>query len=180
MTEWRGLDIRTERGQETIRHEERAVEIFRKHYPEMRYAQTPKSAPAIVDAVLIGSDNALVGVVEQKSRDMTFETLASWGNEWLVTKKKVLQSRELAMGLCVPLVGFLYLIPEDALVVQRIANADGSRACPIRSEKTMTQATVNGGVAYRENCFIDVSGGAWFTMFERGSMGGKAGCRTAA
>jgi hypothetical protein len=170
MSMARGLDIQTEKGKESMRHERRAVEIFLHHYPGWLYAETPKDAPAIVDAALVDESGGIVGLVEQKSREMTFETLASWGNEWLVTTKKIVEAREAAMALCVPLVGFLYLIPEDALVIQRITNADGSRACPIRSEKTTTQATINGGVARRANCFIDLSGASWFTIFERGSL----------
>lgn len=160
-----GLDIATPRGQQTLAHEQRAVEIFLRHHPEYTYAETPKNRPGAVDAILI-EGASVKAVVEQKSRDMTLDTLQSWGYEWLVTAEKIRLASKIAQSLCVPFLGFLYLIPEDALLVKRITNADGSPASGIRLESRSTQATVNGGVAYRENAMIDMSGARWFTMHE--------------
>ena len=160
-----GLDIATPKGQDTLRHEQRAIEIFRYHHPEYVYAETPKDKAGAVDAILI--ENGLVKcVVEQKSRNMTIDSLAQFGYEWLVTTKKVQLAANIAQNLCVPFVGFLYLIPEDALLVKRITNADGSAASNMREEVRETQATVNGGTALRRNTLIDVSGAWWYTMHE--------------
>lgn len=163
------LDIATPRGQATLGHEERAVEIFMRHHPEYIYAETPKNKPGAVDALLI--EGQLVrAVVEQKSRDMTLDTLQAWNYEWLVTADKIRIAADIARSLCVPFLGFLYLIPEDALLVKRIANADGTLVAGIREEFRETQATVNGGKAFRKNAMIDMSGARWFTMHESLSL----------
>ena len=167
-----GLDIATPKGQRTLVQEARAVEIFLRHHPEYVYAETPKDRPGAVDALLV-KDGMVKCVVEQKSRDLTVDTLRSWNWEWLVTAEKIRVASTIAKALCVPFVGFLYLVPEDALLVQRITNADGSAAVQMRTDLRETQATVNGGVAVRQNAMIDMSGARWFTMHESLSLGGR-------
>ena len=163
------LDIQTRRGEESVAQERRAIEIFTQHHRDIHYVETPKDEPAFVDAIL-ARDMRMIGVVEQKSRDMPLDTLASWGWEWLVTKKKVTDGRQISMGLRVPFVGFLYLVTDDLLLVRRLFNADGSVACRMRSERRETQATINGGVANRENAMIDMSEATWYTMHDTGSV----------
>lgn len=163
------LDIATPRGQRTLEYEQRAAEIFLHHHPLYTYAETPKDRPGLVDALLVEAAQVRA-VVEQKSRDMTIDTLRSWDYEWLVTMEKVRIASAIAKQLCVPFVGFLYLIPEDALLVKRITNADGSLATGVREESRRTQATVNGGSAVRLNAMIDMSGARWFTMHESLSL----------
>jgi hypothetical protein len=152
------LDIETPLGQETLDHERRSIELWARNYPNLYYCETPKDRPASVDGILTTRDDRIVAVVEQKSRDTTLRQLAAWDCEWLVTQSKIDKGRDLAMHLCVPFLGFLYLIPDDALVVRRIANENGSWAATIRTEATRTRATVNGGSIIRENAYIDMTG----------------------
>lgn len=83
-------------------------------------------------------------------------------HEWLVTYAKIERARDIAKAFCVPLIGLLYLVDEPAFLCIRLANATGEFACPIRVERTETQATVNGGKALRDNAYIDVSQGTLF------------------
>lgn len=168
------LDITTPRGQETLGHEARAAEIWHSHYPHMAYVETPKDQPASIDAILVTPDNAIAGAVEQKSRDMTFSQLARWDNEWLVTRAKLDAARMIAVMLRVPVFGFLYMIPEDALIVRRIWNADGTKAAAMRSQATTTQRTVNGGSIERENAFVNMTGALYMTLQARGTLGTEA------
>lgn len=165
-----GLDVLTDRGQETIAHEQACVDIWHRHYPRVRYAHTPKREHATVDAVLVNDDDHLVAVVEQKSRTMSLDTLASWDYEWLVTLEKVKAAARICAALRVPLVGFLYLVPDEMLLVRRICDIDGAPVAPIRTERTTTQATVNGGTADRVNAFVDMRGASWFTIHEAGRL----------
>jgi hypothetical protein len=150
------LDVNTPRGQKSLEYEQRAVWLFNHHYPHMQYNETPKDSSAMVDAVVTtGSD--VVGVVEQKSRNMSLAQLQEWDNEWLITRSKVENGRNTALALGVPFIGFLYLIPDDLLLMQFITTREGTYVPVMRFQVTETQATINGGLAQRKNAFINMS-----------------------
>ena len=59
------LDVNTPKGQESLKHELRAVELWNYHYQDFTYVHTPKDSPALVDAVIVDLDAHVVAVVEQ-------------------------------------------------------------------------------------------------------------------
>jgi hypothetical protein len=163
------LDVLTRRGQDSLQHEGDAVHIWTLHHADITYAETPKTEPADVDAILV-RDNTIVGVVEQKSRDMTLDTLThKYNSEWLITSDKIERGRRVAHALRVPFVGFLYLWPDATLLVQRITNADGSWAASFDTRTTTTQATTNGGTATRQNAYVSMTGARILTKYDGGS-----------
>lgn len=152
------LDILSERGAESARQEEIAAKIYEHKYPFVSYVSTPKDKPCVVDAIL-STEKKVIAVVECKCRQSTKEEFETrFRNEWLVTKRKIDDAIDFAEKLYVPMVGFLYLIPSKVLLVKKIFDPDVGFTCNIRHEKTRTQATINGGIALRENSFIDMTG----------------------
>jgi len=151
------LDVNTPKGQKTIVQEQRAVELFCEHFPSTKYVNTPKKGSATVDSLLIKEGN-LVGVVETKCRQMTRSQLEQYGDEWLVTWDKIDGARKIATSLGVSLWGFLYLVPDDLLIIVEISNAQGEFLREMRVEATQTQKTVNGGLIVRNNAYISVTG----------------------
>jgi hypothetical protein len=149
------LDILTEKGQQTVLQEQRAKQIL-EMTTKFVYVETPKDKPCAVDAVLV-SDGCVVGVAETKCRNMSILQLQRFNNEGLVTEEKLLNARNLAKALYVPLYGVLYLVPDDTVLFKKLSKVDGSWDVPFRTEETKTQATVNGGIAVRSNAFIDMS-----------------------
>ena len=101
------MDILTPKGQETLKHEERALEII-----GLPYIETPKDEPADVDGFIY--DEAIRCVYEVKCRNVTAEQIIKWGS-WLITQDKVYRGSRIAKSLCVPFVGILYLIPRSAV-----------------------------------------------------------------
>lgn len=148
-----GLDILTPKGQKSVKYEDCAVEIWNKHYPDIEYCRTPKDSPATVDAIL-NLSSVVCGVVEQKSRDMTYSKLKSYDFEWLVTYEKIEKAQKISSGLCVPLFGFLYLIPERFLLWKELVNENGEWVTEYKVRNTETQETINGGLIYRDNAYI--------------------------
>jgi hypothetical protein len=61
---------------------------------------------------------------------------------------------KLAEQFCVPLIGFLFLVDDDVLLVQNLTTAKK------RKKITETQRTINGGTARRENMFVTMKD-AW-------------------
>lgn len=122
----------------------------------MRYIQTPKDSPALVDAIIVS--NKIEGVVETKCRyGLTLSQFnESYNSEWLVTWSKVQEGMKIAAGLRVPFVGFLYLVDSGHVLMQRITQPDGRLVVDIRLSTTETQASINGGKAMRTNAFIDM------------------------
>jgi hypothetical protein len=151
------LDINTPRGQESLRQEHDAVALWQGFNPGWAYAPTDKDSPCPVDGILING-NGIAALVETKCRiieeSVFFEDFAG---EWLVTFSKLEKAKQLAHGLCLPLVGFLYLVPSQVLLVRKLAE-DGEFVVPMRIANTNTQATINGGVANRCNAYIDMTG----------------------
>jgi hypothetical protein len=96
----------------------------------------------------------VVAVVEQKSRNMTLEQLQKWDYEWLITYDKIEAGRYVGNSLGVPYIGFLYLIPDDLLITQKISDANGQWTCDYRTAITETQETINGGKIERLNAYI--------------------------
>ena len=122
---------------------------------------TPKDAPCRIDALLV-CDDALIGVVEQKSRfDLTLDRFRApppqgFGNLWLVTYSKLAAARALARALSVELFGFLWLARSRALLMQQLTE-HGAWTMDFTTKRTDTRATINGGTATRANAFIDMS-----------------------
>ena len=152
------LDVNSPKGQESLEQELRAVQLWNSHYTDFTYVHTPKDGPALVDAVIVDNDTNVVAVVEQKSRNMSLEQLQKWDMEWLITFDKIEAGRYVGNALGVPYIGFLYLIPDDLLITQKISDKDGKWTCEFRTALTETQETINGGKIVRENAYIDLNG----------------------
>jgi hypothetical protein len=155
------MDILTPKGEETRKQEVRAIDILLRNMKGYHYVDTPKEKPAIIDG-FITKGGFIAYACEVKCRTMTKQTLETdYQNRWLVTLDKIIAAREVAGALCVPLVGLLYLVPDDLLLVQRICeepdNQLGLFATSMILETTVTQRTVNGGTAKRTNAYIDMT-----------------------
>jgi hypothetical protein len=154
-----GLDILTPKGQETVAQLERAVSLWHGHRTNRMYVATPADEPASVDAVLADAEGVVRAVVETKCRsNISLEGFrTTFKNEWLVTMDKLTRACRVSEMLCVPLVGFLYLVDEDVLLVQKLTDSKGQFCVPFRCDNTVTQKTVNGGEIVRANAYIDMS-----------------------
>ena len=142
------LDILTFKGQ-ISQADEQAVARWFNQFPGFQYIETPKDLPAAVDAILV-EHGRIIGVVETKCRyNMSIDTLRNeFGNEWLITAEKVRVGMQLAKQLCVPFFGFLFIVQDNALLIQNLSTAT------MRKEISETRRTINGGIAVRENVFV--------------------------
>ena len=151
-----GLDVLTQRGQESVRQEAHAVSLLCAKHPSYSYLHTPKHLPADVDAVLL-KDGVIDSIVETKCRDCTLEQfMGAFKGQWLVTFDKVIKARDIATRMGVSLTGFLYRAKSDVLLIQRITLPDGTFIPRMVVETTETQRTINGGKAIRTNAYIDM------------------------
>jgi hypothetical protein len=161
------VDILTERGQVSLNDEQALAKWLEKTFA-MKYIQTPKETPALVDAILTNKNSSeLLGVAETKCRyDLAsleqFQT--NYKNEWLVTWSKVSNAINIATSMGVPCVGFLYLVKPKVLLTQRLSDNEGRLAAEMRLSTTSTQATINGGRALRTNAFINMAGAKIYTV----------------
>ncbi len=153
------LDILSKRGQQTVADLNVMVAMWHRHNPGWMYIKTPEDSDSPIDAVLVDQEGVIRGAVETKCRyGITFDGFkGTFKNEWLITMSKVIAAADVAKGLRVPLVGFLYLVLDGTLLVQRITDSSGNFTAAFRCETTQTQATCNGGVAVRANAYINMS-----------------------
>lgn len=152
------LDILTPAGQKTLADEQIVAESFTRQ-TGILYVQTPKKLPAVCDALLV-RNNIIVGIAETKCRydvpQMAFWRLR-YGSEWLITWSKITRNCHLADQLCVPMVGILYLVEPKIFLVKRIYDGEKkSWVAKVRTERSTTQAGVNGGSANRMNVLVDM------------------------
>lgn len=150
------LDIATPKGQISLQQEQSMLAIIETGHPGFRAIQTHKDKPADVDGFIVHGQS-IMAVFESKCRDMTREQLAKFGNEWLVTFEKLQKGALIARALCVPLVGYLFLVPDKKVLSVRLTDERGNYLPKIRIERTETQATTNGGEIVRTNAYIDMS-----------------------
>ena len=150
------LDINTEKGQETLEQERKMAALWEAE-TGWKYVNTPKSGASAVDALLL--DGKVVrGIAEQKSRNMSHHDFRyKFGSEWLVTYDKIRKLRKVSELLQVPSWGFLWLVPDSILLLKQITNGRGEMVVNMRTDRTQTQATCNGGVANRYNAYLDLA-----------------------
>lgn len=153
------MDIHTPRGQQTLADEQTAIGIFERHYPLLRYIQTPKERPAVIDGIII-QGKFIYSVVETKCRyNISYNSFVdTWDSKWLVTFDKIEGGRRLADAHCVPLHGFLFLVKSELLLTKKLYTPGEGWLTSFGVTKTETQATCNGGAALRDNAFIDMAG----------------------
>lgn len=153
-----GLDILTEKGQRSVAQVGEAVRIWNAHFPAIQYVRTNEASPADIDAIMVKT-GVVEAIVETKCRDnLTLDTFRStFRSEWLVTYDKIERGVVAAKAMAVPFVGFLYLVTEKALLFQTIWRPKTGYCIPFRVHKTETQATTNGGLALRDNAYLDMS-----------------------
>ncbi len=149
------LDINTPKGQETLKHEQRAIFLFEKRYPGSKYISTNKLVDAVADGVVL-SNGQITALIETKCRGMSEKQLEIYGNTWLITYEKVKRCVFVASELKISFYGFLYLVPDDTLIIKKIWE-NGEYKARYTVSKSETQKNVNGGKAIRENMFIDMS-----------------------
>lgn len=156
------LDVNSSKGQESLRLEEDMLDhiyqtINRKlKIDVLDIIQTPKQAPAVCDGVLsMHTDrDILVGIFESKCRNISLDQLKGYGTA-LITYRKIEECQQLSKALCVPFYIFLYTSDKEILI-WKVTDSTGKRLFSFDVQKTKTQRTINGGVAYRSNAFLPV------------------------
>ena len=145
------MDILTEKGQQSLRSEEEMLAIIMGKY-DLDIIETNKDRPAICDGFIV-QNRIITGVFESKCRNNTLEDFNRWGS-WLVTYEKIDGLAWLSSKLCVPAVGFLYSIPDRTVLKWKITDKEGNYLFDFKVDETITQATINGGQAKRENAYL--------------------------
>ena len=155
------LDINTPLGQVTLTHEEKAIELFEKQYPAYKFVHTDKTTMAKCDGI-VRCDDQIEGIILTSCRKhCTLETfMTTWNAEAILTYRKLTIGAQMAKYFQTALVGFFYIVNEDALLIQSLYDPlmpkESRWLTPIRIDRTWTQANVNGGNALRRNAYIKI------------------------
>jgi len=147
------LDILTEKGRQSLRYEDRMLGAIKKNYG-VDIVETDKDSPALCDGFMV-RNGVTTGVFESKCRNATVQDFEKWGS-WLVTYAKIDGLAWMSNKLCIPSIGFLYSIPDDVILMWQITDIEGNYKFQFKVEKTITQATINGGEAERENAYLPI------------------------
>ena len=129
------------------------------HEMDIQLIETDKSTNARCDGIMV-SNNKLIGVFESKCRNMTLEDLQRFGS-WLVTHEKISDGQTVSRLLRIQFCGFLYLIPDDMILMWPITDNKGDYNFDFESKKTETQETINGGKVVRKNSFLPFDESVW-------------------
>ena len=148
------MDILTEKGQQSLRYEEIMLKAIKEKY-NVDIIETDKNSPALCDGFIV-QNGIVTGVFESKCRNATIEDFRKWGS-WLVTYEKIDGLAWMSSKLCIPALGFVYSIPDKAILVWNITDNEGNYTFEPTVRKTKTQASINGGQAERENAYLPIS-----------------------
>ena len=147
------MDILTEKGQQSLRYEDKMLGVIKSKY-NLDIIETNKDKPALCNG-FTERNGIITGVFESKCRSHTLQDFKNWGS-WLVTYEKIDGLAWMSNKLCIPALGFLYSIPDDVILMWHITDSQGNYKFELRVEKTITQATINGGKAERENAYLPI------------------------
>lgn len=161
------LAVHTQKGLSDAEMADVAAELWLASNPGWSYVRTNTSGRAKVDGLIV-KDGELRGVVESKCRDADMKKFmghekGEYGGQWLVTLEKLIEAKDLANLLQVPLVGFLYLKGDGVLLTKALAKQaeDNPNAyefvANMECRKSETQRTTNGGTANRCNAYLDMT-----------------------
>lgn len=164
------LDINRGNGPETARQEQKMFDLIRDFFPKSlgNIVETPKYKPAAYDGFIYDKNNVMTHIFESKCRKMTFNQMETWGNTWLITLNKLKECAEVSRLSQVPMLGFLYLIPEQTCIMWEITNSVGGFKFDFKSKKEETQATCNGGKANRVNAHLPYKCASLQISYKRG------------
>lgn len=151
-----GLDINTPKGQENLKEELEMLRYISKCW-KIKIKITKKNLPYPHDGIMLHKKK-IIGVFESKNRQLSIEELENFGT-WLITYDKIKECRKIAMNLKVPLYGFLGLEKSKLVMYWKICDENGNYLFHFNHQKTYTQATTNGGVAYRDNAYLPIEFG---------------------
>ena len=147
------MDIKTEKGKQSLVYEVKMLNTIREKY-RIDIIETDKESPALCDGFMV-RNGIITGVFESKCRNATVQDFEKWGS-WLVTYEKIDGLAWMSNKLCIPALGFLYSIPDDVILMWQITDREGNYKFDFRVEKTITQATINGGQIERENAYLPI------------------------
>ena len=116
-----------------------------------------------IDALIV-KEKRLIGLAEVKSREMSvgadLKKLIYEGREYdsyLITYEKLEKLKNLCEVLKVPGFLFVSLLASNKIAMWKICDNEGVYCVEMKKERTKTQATCNGGTAFRENAYLSLN-----------------------
>jgi len=163
------LDSGSPSGEEAIAHQREVQDLI----SSMGYVVTEMPNPTCPYDILIskrsGSGLVLSGIAEIKSRtragnkDLTIDYLNNEGG-YLISMDKIESGRKASKYLGVPFFIIVKLVSTGDVVCWKVTDADGSLIEEVSGRVSQTRATVNGGVANRENAFLSTNSKNFFIL----------------
>lgn len=149
-----GLDINTEKGKKTVKEEIKMLKYISKCWG-VKIKTTKKDKPISHDGAIFNENDEIIAIFESKNRQETLEQFEEWGS-WLITYEKLEKCRKLAAKNKVPFYGFLGMEKSGLVIYWKITDENGNYLFEFPHYRSLTQATVNGGEAYRDNAYLPI------------------------
>jgi hypothetical protein len=153
------VDIFTPKGIESLKQEREIIEYVSKKW-KVSFIETDKDSPSCCDGFIINKKNTIIGLYEVKCRNLDLDEFESFGS-WLITHEKIKKCKMVSKLLCVPFIGFLYLIKSNLCMYWKITDKDGNYLFNFDIQDTLTQETINGGEIVRKNAYLPIKFGKY-------------------
>ena len=150
------LDINSEKGQKSLNEEMLMLKYISECW-NVKIKITKKDTPSKYDGVIMVNDK-IAAIFESKNRQMNLYTLEKWGS-WLITFEKLENCRLIAKEKKVPFYGFLGIQHSKLVMFWKISDSEGNYLFAFDHHPSPTQATTNGGKAYRDNAYLPIEFG---------------------
>lgn len=150
----RDIDFEDPKWKATLLTEDVALKAYEREHRDVLAIPTRKKSTARVDGFFVDrSSGEVCGVFETKTRQYTLKKTREWGTS-LIVNQKLKHLRAFSHNLCVPAYVVGYYAKDDVVVVWQLTDDSGKYLFDFEVKRTRTQASIAGGVAYRQNAFL--------------------------
>lgn len=162
------MAIETDRGQASLEHEKVLISslesFYRSQGKNRTFPKTRRDKYAAIDGMIV-EDGVVVGIYESKCRFFNKAALHyQFNDEYLIGNDKIVSGLKMSKDFYVPFYALIYLVYEPVIFIHQISDDSGNAIVEMEVKKTKTQASMNGGVAYRENAFIPIKSALEFPV----------------
>lgn len=137
---YKGLACLSKEGVENSKYSKALWNKLSKHFDiELKSTKTPTHC---CDGS-VWKDEKMIAIFEDKNRYCTLsEMRGKFKNEWMVTARKIWWGVQLSKYMKLPYYCFVYLIPEEIILLWKMTDHEGTLLVPYRTEVSQTQDTI--------------------------------------
>lgn len=153
------MDIFTPKGQKSLSDEREMIKsldhAYKSNGKNVSFVETPKDKPSKVDGFIV-ENGIVIGIYESKCRYIDRAKMLEYDDKLIISHHKIESGIRMSCDIFAPFYVLAYLVNEPTCFMIQITDDTGKKVIDVDVRKTYTQASINGGIALRDNAFISI------------------------